>query len=141
MKYVLFTALTAVTLAAGPASAADMPIKALPPPVPVFSWSGIYVGGFVGAAWSDIRQFSDGGGDFFTTSSVAGPPVVFTATFHPLFNPGDRLTPLRALAPIGGLESGINLQMGPVVVGIETMWGGTRLRDHETDIATVPTAT
>ena len=41
------------------AGAADMPVKApppmLPPPVPVFSWTGFYVGGNIGGAWGNNR--------------------------------------------------------------------------------------
>jgi outer membrane immunogenic protein len=38
----------------GSAYAADMAVKArpLPPPVPVFSWTGCYIGGHVGAGWA-----------------------------------------------------------------------------------------
>ena len=41
----------------GAATAADMAVKARPAPPPVFSWTGFYVGGFVGGAWgaSDSR--------------------------------------------------------------------------------------
>ncbi|MDC7789557.1 porin family protein [Rhodoplanes sp. TEM] len=54
----LLLATVAVLGTAGFASAADlparMPVKA-PPPVmaPAFSWTGCYIGGFVGGAWGD----------------------------------------------------------------------------------------
>jgi hypothetical protein len=38
----------------GTARAADLPVKALPP-LPVFNWTGCYVGGFVGGARSAER--------------------------------------------------------------------------------------
>lgn len=42
-----------------PALAADMPVKALPPPViPIYNWSGFYVGAHAGASWAD-NKFSD----------------------------------------------------------------------------------
>ncbi|MDC7784099.1 porin family protein [Rhodoplanes sp. TEM] len=56
MKKILLAA-AATIMAIGTASAADlsarMPMKA-PPPVmaPVFSWTGCYIGGFVGGAWN-----------------------------------------------------------------------------------------
>ena len=51
MKFRLVTAAALVTLAAlGSAGAADLPMpapayKALPPPLPVYNWTGCYVGG------------------------------------------------------------------------------------------------
>src|ERR1700676_2144722 len=46
------SSLTALALFAGSASAADlaMPMKA-PPPLPVFCWTGFYIGADVGYAW------------------------------------------------------------------------------------------
>jgi outer membrane immunogenic protein len=42
-----------LAMIAGPAFAADMPVKALPPPVPVAQgWDGFYVGAQVGGEWS-----------------------------------------------------------------------------------------
>ena len=47
---------TALTLT-GPASAADMPLKALPPPpVPVCIWCGWYIGVNVGGAWGSAEK-------------------------------------------------------------------------------------
>ncbi|MTW17934.1 outer membrane beta-barrel protein [Rhodoplanes serenus] len=52
----------------GAASAADlsarMPVKAPPAPmvVPAFSWTGCYIGGFVGGAWSDDYSVYDRNG-------------------------------------------------------------------------------
>ena len=38
---------------AAPASAADMPVKAAPPPpiAPIYTWTGLYVGGHAGYSW------------------------------------------------------------------------------------------
>src|SRR5271169_6897628 len=36
----------------GLAQAADMPLKALPPPPPAFTWTGIYGGGYIGGLWA-----------------------------------------------------------------------------------------
>jgi outer membrane immunogenic protein len=51
----------------GPAAAADMYVKAAPPAPVYFSWTGCYVGGDVGGAWSSQ--------DVSNTS----PPVLFQA--------------------------------------------------------------
>jgi outer membrane immunogenic protein len=53
-----FVILTAMALSLGtPVFAADIAVKAPPPPPPppVFSWTGFYVGGNVGGAWSNNR--------------------------------------------------------------------------------------
>jgi outer membrane immunogenic protein len=63
-----------VFVIAGRAGAADLPV-ATPPP-PAFNWSGCYVGGFVGGAWSDgDMTFTDLGNEQFRSYSggiVAG---------------------------------------------------------------------
>ena len=52
MHKLLVGSIAVAALIAGPAMAADMPVRAyLPPPVPVFSWTGFYIGGHVGGAW------------------------------------------------------------------------------------------
>jgi outer membrane immunogenic protein len=51
----LALAISILAFSAVNASAADMAVKAPPmaPPVPAYNWSGFYIGGFVGGAWSD----------------------------------------------------------------------------------------
>jgi outer membrane immunogenic protein len=47
----------AAAMIAGPAMAADMPVKAkAPPPVVVYDWSGAYVGFNIGGAWYDVER-------------------------------------------------------------------------------------
>ncbi|MBK5956966.1 hypothetical protein CCR97_01865 [Rhodoplanes elegans] len=54
MKKLLLGTVALIAIA-GTASAADMrmPVKAPPVIAPVFSWTGCYIGGFVGGAWGD----------------------------------------------------------------------------------------
>jgi outer membrane immunogenic protein len=50
MKRLVLAGAAVAALAAAPAMAADMPLKAIPKPPPVFSWTGCYIGGHVGIA-------------------------------------------------------------------------------------------
>src|SRR5215471_10722936 len=55
MKKALFASVALIALGTGLASAADLPVKAPPAPVyapPIFSWTGCYIGGNIGAAWA-----------------------------------------------------------------------------------------
>jgi outer membrane immunogenic protein len=53
----LATAIAAIALIGTPAFAADMAVKAPPPPpAPVFSWTGWYVGGNVGYSWGSASN-------------------------------------------------------------------------------------
>jgi outer membrane immunogenic protein len=92
MKKILLGCAAIVALIGTPALAADMPLKALPPPAPIASWTGCYVGGEVGGAWGDSQH-----------SFSNGAP---TDTAHPT-------------GVVGGGLLGCNYQVSSVVFGIE----------------------
>ena len=95
--------------ASGVALADDMAAKTPPPPAPVYSWAGYYVGGNAGYSWA--RPNSD------TTLTGIGAPV----TFGPFtFAHSD---PLKFHGVIGGAQIGYNWQAMPNwVYGLETDW-------------------
>jgi outer membrane immunogenic protein len=94
----LLLAATALAAIAGPALAADLPYREAPPaytpPVPLFTWSGLYLGGQLGYAW---------GNDEYT---VASPFSIYSSHFGPS-------------GIIGGAHVGYNAQFNQIVVGVE----------------------
>jgi len=119
MKRAILVAMGMAVFAATQSFGADMPVKApAPPPPPPPTWTGFYVGGFIGGAWSEINQFADGFGT------------------NPAFFQDDPFTPFKAASAVLGLVGGANMQWGPVVVGVESMSGGARLLDDTSDIGT-----
>jgi outer membrane immunogenic protein len=91
-----------------PALAADMPVKAPPPPVaaPAYDWTGFYLGGTIGY-------------------SVGHNP---SAPIFPPFSPADQVT----LAPggfLGGVEGGYNWQIKQWLLGLEADWQWTGEKD------------
>ncbi len=102
MKRSLLTTVSTVALSAA-ASAADLPVKAPPPAVEVWSWAGPYVGATIGAA-RHRSKFHDLGDPtccqfaFATSASFYSPaPWGITAGGH----------------------AGYNWQFGNVVIGVE----------------------
>jgi outer membrane immunogenic protein len=97
--------------------AADMgmPVKApaLPPPPPVFSWTGFYGGGNFGVGVSR-NQFSQDA--FPTNSGSSSDPGEFFG-----IAPGTALGTATGVGPLGGFTAGANWQFPgtPWVVGIE----------------------
>jgi outer membrane immunogenic protein len=102
-KFVVLLALAGLAFG-GPAFAADMAAKALPPPppppAPVYSWTGFYVGGTVGVDWQS-STFNDPVGD------IAAAP----GSVH---NDG---TSFEA-----GFTAGYNWQFQSIVLGVEGDW-------------------
>jgi outer membrane immunogenic protein len=98
--------IAAVAVVVGsPALAADMALKA-PPPVPVFTWTGCYVGGHAGYGWAHTSGFA------------ATPTTTFFGTGIPLTGPVYGATNSSGL--IFGAQDGCNYQINPwLVVGLE----------------------
>jgi outer membrane immunogenic protein len=107
--------------ASGFAFAADMavkmPVKAPPPPpAPVYSWTGWYVGGNVGYSWGDAHTDIAGSGSIFTTPDlVPGFPGFPSSVGFADSNTA------RLNGVIGGGQIGYNYQFSPKwVLGFET---------------------
>ena len=91
LKYLASAAMLLSPLAA---HAADLPVRApLPPPVPVFSWTGFYIGANIGGAWAHTNWTDT----LFLTNFNNGNNSVF----------------------IGGGQIGGNYQIGNFVIGGE----------------------
>jgi len=118
---------SALTLAA-PAYAADMALKAPPPPAPIMTWTGCYVGGNVG--FKGAR--SDG---YSTTGTSRNGPVLIT--FIP---PGTTVAdPFNYNGAIGGGQVGCNYQAGTWVFGVEGDWSWTNHNSGQQFVDTVTT--
>ncbi len=121
-------ALFAVALAA-PAGAADlgrMPVKApVAAPPPIFTWSGCYIGGFAGGAFTSESNavIADlGNGTFGSFSGgITGPGIAGVHAFA---------VPLDDSSFIGGGTLGCNWQMpaSPFVFGVEGEVGYMKFR-------------
>src|SRR6516165_7204156 len=103
--------LTAIQLA----SAADMgrppPPAYVPPPAPVFSWTGFFIGGNLGVAWTQ-GNVSDSFGNSFSNSQKA----VFA----------------------GGGQVGANYQFNWLVVGVEADFDWLANNSNSTNSVSVP---
>jgi outer membrane immunogenic protein len=112
MKKILLSTVALVSLSAG-AMAADLPSRRMAPApfvaaVPVFTWTGFYVGVNAGYGWSengndDTITFSSG-----TFGALTGPGTI---TFVDGNDDSDGF--------LGGAQVGFNWQFGSFVVGVE----------------------
>jgi outer membrane immunogenic protein len=127
-----------LTALAGSATAADLrgrapvPYQPPPPPPPVFSWSGCYIGGYVGGAWNDGDAiFTDRGNSTFGSFSggIAGVRGIHS------WNVG------QDKSFIGGGTLGCNWQPvgSPFVLGIEGEAGYMKLEGSAFDPLINPT--
>jgi outer membrane immunogenic protein len=104
MKFRLLSGIAITALMAGSALAADMPLKAAPPPVLTYDWSGFYIGGVIGGAWTR------------TDTSVPGLGLIGTLVGVPVIQTTDNSS------FIGGIEGGDRYQFGKLVIGWEADW-------------------
>ena len=111
-KYLLSSVAALGLVAAGAASAADLPARRGPvaapvyAPVPVFTWTGFYVGANAGYGWGNIDS---------TTFGVL-----------PTLNDPEGF--------IGGGQIGYNYQMGQLVFGVEADFQGADLKADVRDV-------
>jgi outer membrane immunogenic protein len=77
MKFRFLAGVAVTAIMAGSAFAADMPLKAAPPPVLAYDWSGMYIGGVIGGGWATSDSSIPGLGIIGT---LAGVPVIQTTT-------------------------------------------------------------
>jgi outer membrane immunogenic protein len=111
MRKLLLSA-AATMLIAGPASAADLAVKAPPPGGPAYiasPWDGLYVGGNVGYGETSFEATATG---FGTLASVHGNGVV------------------------GGFQAGYNKQYGTFVLGLETDFDLTSIKNTTAGVDT-----
>ena len=120
MKKLLLSTVALATMTAG-AMAADLPARRMAPApfaaVPVFTWTGFYVGVNVGAAWNGNRGNNFGFNN--ALFSPGGVPVV-DATGNNfgaggLIGGGNR----NRTSILGGVQAGYNWQTGALVIGVE----------------------
>jgi outer membrane immunogenic protein len=97
-------------------NAADMAVKAAPLPMAaVFSWTGFYIGGNVGGAWSRNNGDSDFGPLFPCIESLPGG--------------GD------TSGVIGGGQIGYNWQVNQFVLGVEADVVGSGLKGSSASLS------
>jgi outer membrane immunogenic protein len=112
-----FALITFVLAASGSAFAADIAVKAPPlAPAPVYSWTGWYVGGNLGASFGHA------------TTDFNGAPITFTAPglLDTFTGAGFALSDTQYPSGfIGGGQIGYNWQYSPlIVVGLEGRYYG-----------------
>ncbi|KQP50406.1 outer membrane protein [Methylobacterium sp. Leaf106] len=110
----LLLAGTASVLLAGAASAADLPRRAAPPPVfspvPVFTWTGFYLGTHSSYAWSDNQTIRTTGNEFNTRENVRldRRPGTFRSEQDGIGNVGGGIGYNYQLTPGSGFVLGVN---------------------------------
>jgi outer membrane immunogenic protein len=109
-KFMLSSA--AVLGIVGTASAAELPVRApIVAPVPLFSWTGCYIGGHVGY------------GKGQTSQNVSFDDVGTGGEFHPATN-------FDNTGVVGGVQGGCNYQWGMFVTGLEGDWSSADLKKN-----------
>ena len=114
MKKLLLAGVAVAGLVAGAsaASAADLPARTVPmapapmiAAIPVFTWTGFYVGAQLGYAWGSSDNFAPAGAYYVNSAG-------FLAPFDQGFGGNND-------SFMAGVHAGYNYQMGSFVVGLE----------------------
>ncbi|MGA2257303.1 MAG: outer membrane protein [Thermoguttaceae bacterium] len=124
MRKILIAGVAATAFCGAPALAADMAVKAPPPPpAPVYSWTGFYIGANAGGAWSkaDVTStFAPGANANIVALDAADSPSLTGSGFT------------------GGGQAGFNYQAGAVVWGVEADINALRTSGSQVNNANFP---
>jgi outer membrane immunogenic protein len=121
MKRITFGISAIIAMIGASAFAADLPLKA--PALPVSSWTGFYIGGFVGGAGMGPVSTPDGTNPATVTTPFAvfppGVPTICKAFGTPGLAPGCVANYGMGGSVIAGGTAGYNWQFGRFVTGLE----------------------
>jgi outer membrane immunogenic protein len=123
-------ALAALGLAAPAALAADMRVAAYaPPPPPVYTWSGCYVGASAGSSAGRSQHVAVAGSNFSNPALGAGNVIPAGTNITDSFN---------VSGFIGGFQGGCNWQWGAWVFGFEGDGSATNKEGQAFETPLVP---
>jgi outer membrane immunogenic protein len=128
-KFFLVSSAIAALMIAAPAGAADLRVKAqpMPPPAPVFSWTGFYVGGHIGAGWAR-KEWTDTS----ACGNFEGIQFPIACSQNPSQSTAGYVGEHNAKGLLGGVQAGYNWQTGVIVWGIEAQYSWSDLKgDHQ----------
>jgi outer membrane immunogenic protein len=110
MKYTAIAIAVIAALIGTPALAADMAMKAPPPPAPTYNWTGFYIGGNAGYGWNDPTVT-------FTPNDIASQTFICDSFGLPTCPP----VSFSSHGALGGLQAGYNWQLDQSwLTGVET---------------------
>jgi outer membrane immunogenic protein len=132
MKVTIGIAAIAALIGA-PALAADIARKAPPPPpAPIFSWTGFYIGGNAGYDWKDVGVNSN-----FSCPAGAGCAATNPTNLANITAASSGSVSAHGFT--GGVQAGYNWQVNSTVFGIETDFDAFKLKGSRS--AAVPSVT
>jgi outer membrane immunogenic protein len=137
MRRTMFGAVAGIVCIASIASAADLPVKAPPPPAPAFipfSWTGWYIGASGGYGWNDRdvhTAVTSASCVLLAPACQLSPSIadITAATVPSVFNTHPK-------GFIAGGQIGYNYQVGGIVWGVEADFSGADIKGSDTQSAT-----
>ena len=132
-------ALVALGLVAPAAFAAERAVPAYtppPPPVPVYTWTGCYVGASAGTSYGTSTHSTVGNSAL--TAGPLGVPVPLAALAPPVPAGANIADSFNLSGFIGGGQAGCNYQFGQWVIGFEGDGSGTNKEGQAQEVPLQP---